>query len=164
MSAAISLRVYTGTNAGTESAAQTAIALLSVDAATDDPNSHEIAAGANSFEKWVRVKIDTSAGTTLTNFSIERTGDLADGVVIRMGVTDNPVTPTSRTSTVATTTMVAGRRYVFDATPIGATGAYSRYLVIQAQCGPQLPNISATAPSGAIEQQVFTISYQESPA
>lgn len=155
MTAATSLRVYTGTNAATESAAQTAIALLSVDAATDDPNSHRIAAGANSYEKWVRVKIDTTAGTTLANFSVERGGDLADGVVIRMGVTDNPVTPTSRTSTVATTTMVAGRRYVFDATPIGATGEYSRYLVIQEQ-------VAATAPSGAIEQQVFTIGYAES--
>ena len=36
--------------------------------------------GTNSFEKWLRVKIDAANAHTLANFWVERTGDLPDGV------------------------------------------------------------------------------------
>lgn len=150
-----SLRVYTGSGAATESAAQTAIALLSVDAATVDPNSHQVAPGTNSYEKWVRVRIDAASGKTYTNFWVERSGVLPDGVVIKMGVTDTAATPSSTTSTVATTTMADGRRYVFDASTYDVDGQHSRYLVLQEQ-------VTAAAASGAITQQDFTIGFEQS--
>jgi hypothetical protein len=155
VAAVTTLRVYTGSAAGTESGAQTAIALLSVDAATVDPNDHRITPGANSFEKWLRLKIDTAGGFEFSNFWIERSGALPEGVVIKLGVADTPSTPTSTTSTVATTTMADGRRYVFDTATLDANGDYTRYLVLQEQ-------VAATAASGAITQQDFTIGYSES--
>lgn len=154
MAVTISIRCFTGTGAGTESAAQTAIALLSVDAATDDPNSHQVTHGTNSFEKWVAVSIDTADGGSFTNFWVEVSGALPTGVVIKMGVTDTPATPTSATSLVATTTMVAGRRYTFDANTYTTNGSKSRYLVLQEQ-------VASTAAAGVIPQQKFTIGYAQ---
>ena len=148
-----SMRVYTGTNAGTQSAPQTGIALLSADSAGTDPDAAEVAAGTNSYEKWLRILIDDAEGATYTNFWIERSGDLPDGVVIKLGVTDTPATPTSATSTVATTTMADGRRYVFDANTYDESGQATRYVVLQEQ-------VASSADSGAIEQQVFTVGYQ----
>ena len=152
MAATTSLRVYTGTNAGTESAAQTAIALLSVDAATVDPAAHQVAPGTNSYEKWLRLKIDAANGATVTDFWIERSGALPAGVVIKLGVTATPATPTSTTSTVATTTMAEGRRYVFDTAALAANGDATQYLVLQEQ-------VAASAAAGAITQQDFTVGY-----
>lgn len=151
----VSLRLYTGTAAGTESGAETAIALLSVDAASDDPTAHKIAKGTNSFEKWIRLRIDNAAGASYSNFSLVRSGDLPTGVVIKMGVTDTPTTPTASTSAVATTTMVAGRRYVFDAGTYDTTGQHTRYVVLQEV-------VAATAASGNIPQQHFTAGWQQS--
>jgi hypothetical protein len=145
--ATATLRVYTGTNAGTESSAQTAIALMDIDSAVVTP--------ANSFEKWLRVKIDTAGSHTFSNFWIERSGDLPDGVVVKMGVTDNPGTPVAVTSAVATTTMADGRRYLFDANEYDADNEASRYVVLQGQ-------VASDAASGAIEQQVFTVGWQQS--
>jgi len=155
MTAVVTLRVYTGAAAGTESASQTGVALLSVDAATNDPNDHQVAKGANSYEKWLRLKIDTADSGEFSHFWIERSGVLPDGVVIKLGVTDTPSTPTSTTSTVATTTMADGRRYVFDAATLDANGDYTRYLVLQEQ-------VAATAASGVVTQQDFSIGYSES--
>ena len=154
MTASLSLRVYTGAGAATQSAAQTGIALLSVDAATNDPNDHKVAPGTNSYEKWLRLLVEDADGKSFTNFWIKRSGDLPDGVVIKMGVTDTPSTPTSTTSTVATTTMADGRRYVFDATTYSTDWDATRYVVLQEQA-------TAAANSGVIEQQVFTIGYSE---
>lgn len=156
MAATTSLRVYTGAGAGTESAAQTAIALLSVDAATVDPASHQVAPGTNSYEKWLRIRIDAANGASVSDFWIERSGALPAGVVIKLGVTATPATPTSTTSTVATTTMAEGRRYVFDTTALDTTGQHTAYVVLQEQ-------VAASAPAGAITQQAFTVGYAQTP-
>lgn len=146
------LRVYTGTNAGTQSAPQTGIALLSTDSAGTNPAAAEVAPGTNSFEKWLRV-IDDGASGAPANYWIERSGDLPVGVVIKLGMTDTPSTPTASTSAVATTTMTEGRRYFFDAAAAEIDGGFaSSYVVLQEQ-------VAADADSGAIEQQVFTIGY-----
>lgn len=148
----VSLRVYTGTNAGTESAPQTGIALLSTDSAGTNPAAAEVDPGTNSFEKWLRV-LDDSASAAPANYWIERSGDLPVGVVIKLGVTDTPATPTASTSAVATTTMAEGRRYFFDAAATEIVGGFaSSYVVLQEQ-------VAADADSGAIDQQVFTIGY-----
>lgn len=155
MAALLTLRVYTGTDAGTESAAQSGIALMDIDSAANAPTSNEIAKGSNSFEKWMRIKVDTADGGTFTNFWIERSGDLPDGVTVKMGVTDSPSTPVAATSSIATTTMADGRRYIFDTNEYAADSDTTRYVVVQAV-------VAATAASGNIEQQVFTVGYSES--
>jgi len=156
--ATATLRVYTGTNAGTESASQTGIDLISVDNAvntTQNRSDNEVAPGTNSFEKWLRIKIDTANGHTLTNFWIERDGDLPDGVVIKMGVTDTAASPTASTSTVATTTMSSGRRYIFDTNSYDANNDTTRYVVVQEQ-------VAGSASGGSIESQDFEIGWSQS--
>lgn len=148
----VSLRVYTGTAAGTESAAQTAIALLSVDAATVDPGSHQVAPGSNSYEKWLAVKVDSAAGETYSDFWVEVAGALPAGVTIKVGIAAAGATPTSATSTVAKTTLAAGRRFIFDTAVYDTAGQKTAFLVLQEQ-------VEAAAASGAIPQQAFTIGY-----
>lgn len=157
MAATITLRVYTGTGAGTESSPQTGIALLSADSASPDPDSAEVAPGTYSYEKWIRLKIDAPDGKAFTNFWIERAGDLPDGVEIRFGVTDTPATPKATASSVATKELQANRRYVFDVAVLDEAGDATRYLVIQERVG-------ADVDPGDIEQQVFTIGYTAGPA
>lgn len=155
MTASVSLRVYTGANAATESAAQTGIALLSVDAATVDPASHQVAPGANSFEKWIRLRFDTAPTVGATNFYVLAAAALPAGVSVLFGVTDTPTTPTDAKSTVATMDLTSGRRFIFDANTYAASGQHTRYLVIQEQ-------VAASAASGAIPQGTFTFGWQES--
>lgn len=151
----VSLRVCTGTNAATESAAQTGIALLSVDAATNDPGSHKVARGANSYEKWVRLAVDAADGKTYSNFWVEcGSSGLPEGVTIKVGFADAGATPTSATSTVAKTTLSAGRRYLWDDTVYDTTGDRTRFLVVQEQ-------VAATAASGAIPQGTLTFGWVE---
>jgi hypothetical protein len=150
----VSLRVYTGTGAATESSPLTAIALLSVDAATVDPNSHRVAPGSSSYEKWLAVKVDSADGTTWSDFSVTCSGALPTGVTIKVGVTATAATPTNATSLVATTTLQAGRRYTFDTSVLSTTGSKSAFLVLQEV-------VATDAASGAIPQQALTVNYAQ---
>ena len=157
MAAALTLRVYTGTDAGTESGAQTGIDLVSVDSATNSaPNraANEVVPATNSFEKWLRLRVDTAPVGAATNFWLQSDDSLPDGVTIKFGVTDTPATPTASTSTVATTTLEVGRRYIFDANSYSDVGDHTRYLVLQEQ-------VAADAASGSIDQLVPSIGWQE---
>jgi hypothetical protein len=51
--------------------------------------------------------------------------------------------------------MADGRRYLFDANEYDADNEASRYVVLQGQ-------VASDAASGAIEQQVFTVGWQQS--
>lgn len=150
----VTLRVYTGTGAATESSPQSAIALMDIDAATVDPTHNEIAVPGYSYEKWLRVKIDTPAGATFSGFWIERTGDLPDGVVIKLGIASTGATPVAIRSTVATKTMATGQQYFFDTASYDTAGDKTSYVVLQAQ-------VAAGAASGNIDQQVFTVGYSQ---
>lgn len=152
MAAAVTMRVCTGTSAGTESAAQTGIDLVSVDSADNSPSNrsdNEVAPGSNSYEKWMRLALDTANGQVVSAFWIERTGDLPDGVIIKIGTTDTPATPKATESTVAAETMHDGRRYWFDiGNDYDTDGDRTRYVVLQEQ-------VDASADDGSIETQTF---------
>lgn len=155
--ATTTLRVYTGTNAGNQSSAVTGIDLVSVDNAVNSAmnrSDNPVAPGTNSYEKWLRILVDNANDHALTDFWVERTGDLPDGVTVKMGVTDDPATPVTSTSSVATTTMVAGRRYIFDADIYAATNDATRYLVLQAQT-------TSAAQPGSIEQGDYEIGWSQ---
>lgn len=152
MTASLSMRVCTGANAGTESASAPGIAFMDIDSAAIDPDANEVAPGSNSFEKWVRLALDDADGQAVSGFWIERSGDLPDGVTVKLGTTDTPTTPTAAASTVARETMAAGRHYFFDAGAYDEDGARTRYLVLQ-------EIVAADAPSGAIDTQGFTFGW-----
>lgn len=148
----VTLREFTGANAATMSGPIAGVALMSADVASDDPSGYPVSPGSNSMEKWLAVSIDAADGTSFSNFSIEVTGDLPDGVTIRVGVADAGSTPTSATSQVAKTTLAAGRRFIWDVNTYSADGDRTRYLVLQEA-------VAATAATGAIPQQVLSFGY-----
>ncbi len=151
MTASLTLRVLTGTNAGTESAAQTAIVLVAADALSGG----DVAPGTNSYERWLRLKVDVAPANGVSNFWFQNEGELPDGVALKFGVTDTPATPIATTSTIATTDLVAGRRYIWDVNTYSEAGDTTRYLVIQEQ-------VAADADSGAIDQQTPSFGWSES--
>jgi len=161
MVAALSLRVYTGSNAGVQSAAMTGIDFISADNSTNslaNRQANPITVNTNSYEKWVRLYIDTSPANGVTNFKL-----WGDGVVqtsTTLYVTGNyttGVTPVATTSTIANaayTTYTAGNKMTWDAGSYLTIGSYTKYAVFQlavaADCGP-----------GNWTQETISYSYDE---
>ena|SRR5690242_9811276 len=127
MTATLSLRAYTGTDAGTESSAQTAISLCAADALSGG----DVAPGTRSYERWLRLRVDVPPAQGVTNFWLQNTGDLPDGVSLLFGITDTPTTPVNTPSAVATMDLQSGRRYIFDTNTYVEAGDTTRYVVIQ---------------------------------
>lgn len=147
MVASLSVRVYTGSAAGTQSSAVTGIDFISADNATNSSGnrtSFPVTVGTNSYEKWLKLYVDTAPQNAVTNFKIW--GDGAVQLSTALKFTVNYVTgqtPTTATSTVANgdfTTYTAGNKATWDATSYSATGATTRFVVFQLQvdgtCGP----------------------------
>jgi hypothetical protein len=150
MTSAISMRAYTGANAGTESAAQTSIDLCAADALSGGP----VLPGTVSFERWLRLRVDSAPAIGVANFWLMNTGDLPDGVALKFGVTDTPATPVNTVSTVATKELTSGQKFVFDAATLADVGDHSRYIVIQEV-------VDADAASGAIPAQALVWGWLE---
>jgi hypothetical protein len=87
--------------------------------------------GTVSFERWLRLRVDVAPAAGVANFWLQNTGVLPHGVSLLFGVTDAPATPVNTPSVVATKTLAAGQRYIFDAATLTAVGEHSRYIVIQ---------------------------------
>lgn len=87
MVASISARVYTGTDAATESSSVLGVNLISADNATNSlANQAEfpVIAGTNSYSKWIRLKIDTAPDNAVSNFQWWSTGEGVDGLNLRV--------------------------------------------------------------------------------
>lgn len=161
MVAALSVRVYTGSSAGTESSAVTGIDFISADNATNslaNRQANPITVGTNSYEKWLKLKVDTAPANSVSNFLIW--GDGAVQTSTTLTFTGNYVTgttPVASASTIANTTFVnftAGNKATWDATSYSATNATTRYAVFQLQVG-------ATASPGNWTQETINYSYDE---
>lgn len=142
MPATVSLRAYTGAGAATESAALTTVALCAADALTGG----DVAPGTASFERWLRLKVDTAPVAGVANFWVMNTGVLPAGVVLKFGVTDTPATPVNTASAIATKELTSGQKFIFDAQTLSAANSHSRYIVIQEV-------VAITAATGAIPAQ-----------
>jgi hypothetical protein len=121
---------------------------MDIDSATIDPDAHDVSPGTNSYEKWLRLAVDDTGGQTVSGFWVERTGDLPEGVTIKLGIAASGSTPVATASTIATMTMAAGRRYWFDTAAYDTTNDRTGFLVLQEQ-------VAITAPSGQIDTQAF---------
>lgn len=150
MTASLSLRVYTGTNAGTESSGQTAITLTD----TDSLGSGSVDPGSYSYERWLRLRVDSAPVNGVANFWLQNEGVLPADVILRFGVTDTPSTPVATVSTIATMELTPGRKFIFDTNTYSATGEHTRYIVLQAQA-------LATADSGPLPQLTPSFGWSE---
>jgi len=160
MAASLSLRVYTGAGA-TESAVVTGIDLESADNATNtlaNRQANPITVATNSYEKWLKLKIDTAPANGVTNFKIW--GDGAVDTSTTLAFTSQYVT-FQQASTVTTTignanftTYTAGNKATWDTVSYSATNATTKFVLFQLQ-------VAATANPGNWTQETISYSYDE---
>src|SRR5512146_2796714 len=122
MAASLSLRVYTGASAGTESAVVTGIDLESADNATNslaNRQANPITVNTNSYEKWLKMKVDTAPANSVSNFKAWGDGTVMTSTTLMWtGNWTTGTTPTNATSTIANTTFTnftAGNKMTWDA-------------------------------------------------
>lgn len=168
MAAVLSVRVYTGTNAGTESAAQTGISFLSIDSAATDATTRQnnpVLAGTASFEKHLRLKVDTSPAVSVDNFLWWTDGSGQANVNLRAkegigtggatpGSGDSTPTATAMTSDIDAYTRTSGAKGTWDSASYVTQNHVTKALLLQLQ-----PTGSASP--GAWTQETINFSYDE---
>ena len=161
MAAGLTIRAYTGATAATQSAAVTGIDFVSADNATNslaNRQANPISVGTASYEKWLKLYIDTAPANAVTNFKIWGDGAVQTSTVLYFTANyitgTTPVATTSSVANGAFTTYTAGNKATWDATSYTATGSMTRFTVFQlavgADCGP-----------GNWTQETISYSYDE---
>lgn len=160
MAATISLRVYTSTGP-TESSAQTGADLISADNATNtlgNRQANPITVGTNSYEKWLKLKVDAAPANAVTNFKIWGDGAVMTSTTLKFTaafVTYQQGSTVS--STIANTTFTnftSGNKATWDSASYSATNATTKFVVFQLQ-------VDATAGPGNWTQETVSYSYDE---
>jgi hypothetical protein len=168
MAASLSVRVYTGTNAATESAAVTGISFLSIDSAANDVTTRQnnpVQAGTASFEKHIRLKIDTAPAVSVSNFKWWTDGSGTTNVALRAkeqvgtggaspGSGDTTPTNTPMTGDIDAYTRTSSAKGTWDSGSYSTAGHVTKALILQLQ-----PNASASP--GAWPQETINFSYDE---
>jgi hypothetical protein len=160
MAASLSLRVYT-TGGQTESATKTGIDLISADNDTNslaNRQANPITVGTNSYEKWLKLKVDTAPANGVTNFKIW--GDGAVDASTTLKFTSNYVTYQQGTTAASTvgnavfTTYTANNKATWDTASYSATNATTRFVLFQL-------TVDSTANPGNWTQETISYSYDE---
>jgi hypothetical protein len=161
MAAGITVRVYTSTNAGTESGIQTGISFLSSDSAnttTTDRQNFPITVGTRSYEKWLKLHVTTAPANNVANFKIW--GDGAVQVSTTLYFTGNyatGTTPTFGTSSIANVnfnTYTSANKGTWDPGTYSVTNATTRFAVFQLA-------VDADSQPGNWTQETISYSYDE---
>jgi hypothetical protein len=160
MTATVTIRVYTSTDAGTMSAAQTGIDLISADNATNSTTNRQtypITAGTRSYEKWIKARVDVAPDNGVSNFKLWGDGGVQSSTVLYVGTTATGVTPTNGTSTVATnawTNYTSSAKATWYNTTLTGIGSTTDYAVFQLK-------VNADAAAGNWTQETVNYSYDE---
>jgi hypothetical protein len=161
MAASLSVRVYTGTDAGTESAAVTGVDFISADNATNslaNRQANPINVGTVSYEKWLKLKVDTAPANGVTAFKVWGDGAVMTSTELFFtGQRITGVTPVNTTSSIANANFegfTAGNKANWDTNSYTATNATTQYSVWQLQ-------VDATAGPGNWTQETINYSYDE---
>jgi hypothetical protein len=161
VAASISVRVCTGTDAGTESTAVTGIDHISADNAINslaNRQDYPLSVGSRAFEKWVRLHIDVAPANNVSNFQAWGTGTVDEHTTLYCkGEVATGATPTASVSTVATldwTDYTAAAKLQWDDGTYTAINDVTEWLVFQLAIG-------ASAVPGGIAQHVYSYSYDE---
>jgi hypothetical protein len=161
MAAGLTVRVYTSTNAATESSAVTGIDFESADNATNslaNRQANPINVGSQSYEKWLKLKVDTAPANGVTAFKIW--GDGAVDTSTTLYFTGEYVTGTTPVATVSTiadtdfTGFTAGNKADWDTGSYSATNATTEYVVFQLA-------VDSSAGPGNWTQETINYSYDE---
>jgi hypothetical protein len=115
------------------------------------PTTYPIAAGANSYEKWIRGKFTTY--TSVTNLRFWKSaGTYVTGEDVHAAVNASFATPVATTSSVATVTVQTTEGTALAPTAPGASPDYSGYITMQLQT-------TGSTPPGAVNTKTFTLKY-----
>ena len=160
MAASLSLRVYTG-GAATESAAQTGIDLISADNATNslaNRQTNPITVGTRSYEKFVKLKIDTKPANAVDNFQIWCDGAVDTSPTLYFTTNyvtySTPIATTSAAANVSMVTYTSGNKATWDAGPYSNTNDTTRFTVFQLK-------VDSDAGPGNWTQETISYSYDE---
>lgn len=168
MPATVELRVYTSTNAATESGVVTGIDFISADNATNSLGNRQanpVTVGTNSFEKHLRLKWTVAPANALTNFKFWTDGTGQANVALRAklavgtggaspGTGDTTPTATSMTGDADGYSYTSGAKGTWDAASYSTVNHVSKAMLLQLQ-----PNASAT--QGNWTQETLSYSYDE---
>lgn len=160
MAATVTIRVYTGASAGTESGAVSGIDLISADNATNSTanrQAYPITAGDRSYEKWIKARVDVAPDNYVNNFQLWGDGAVQQSTSLYVGKTAAGVTPTSGDSSVATndwTSYLTGSRFAWHATNMTGVGSTTDFAVFQL-------DTLASAAAGNWTQETINYSYDE---
>lgn len=126
----------------------------SVDTPNIVPATNPIAAGNNSFEKWIRGKFSGSY-TSIANLRFWKSvGAYVTGEAIKAAVNATYATPTASTSAVATVDVPVVEGSALAPTAPGASPSYSAYITLQLQT-------TGSTPPGAVNTKTFNLKYDE---
>lgn len=147
MVASLSLRVQTGSSPGTKSSAVTGVDLISADNATNslaNRQANPLTVGTRSYEKYLRLEIDTAPANAVSNFLVWGDGSVAANTTLYFkGEVASYATPTNATSSVATedfTDYDSGNKAQWDDGSYDTIGDLTEYIVFQlAVGGPASP-------------------------
>lgn len=161
MAASLTVRVYTSTNAGTESGAVTGIDLISADNATNtlaNRQANPITVGTVSYEKWIKLHVTTAPANGVTNFKIWGDGAVSTSTTLMFTANySTGTTPVNTTSSIANTTFTnftSANKATWDTASYSATNATTKYAVFQLQ-------VDSTANPGNWGQETISYSYDE---
>jgi len=160
MAATVTIRVYTGASAAVESAAVSGVDLISADNATNSlPNrqAYPITAGDQSYEKWVKARVDAAPDNYVNNFQLWGDGAVQSSTTLYVGKTASGVTPTNSDSSVATnnwTSYLTGSRFAWHATNMTGIGSTTDYAVFQL-------DVDSDAAAGNWTQETINYSFDE---
>jgi hypothetical protein len=139
----------------------TGIDFISADNATNslaNRQANPITVNTNSFEKWLKLKVDTAPANAVANFKIWGDGAVMTSTTLKWtGAYITGTTPTTGSSTIASTTFVnftAGNKGTWDAGSYSATNATTQYSVFQLQ-------VASDAGPGNWTQETISYSYDE---
>ena len=168
MAATVSLRVYTGTNAATESSAVTGIDFISADNATNslaNRQANPVTVGTNSFSKHLRLKIDSGIINSVGNVKFWTDGTGQSNVALRAklaqgtggaspGTGGTTPSATSLSGDADAYTYTSGAKGTWDSSSYTTNTHVTKEMQLQLQ-----PNGSAAA--GNWTQETLNYSYDE---
>lgn len=160
MAASLTLRVYTSTGP-TESSAVTGIDLISADNATNslaNRQANPITVATNSYEKWLKLKVDTAPANGVTNFKVWGDGAVQTSTTLKF--TGSYVTyqqGTTAATTIANTTFTnftSGNKATWDSASYSTTNATTKFIIYQLQ-------VASDAAAGNWTQETVSYSFDE---
>jgi len=126
----------------------------SVDSPNITPATDPVAAGDNSFEKWIRGHYSGSF-TSIANLRFWKSaGAFVTGEDIKASVDDTYAQPVSTTSVLATVTIPTTEGSALNPAAPSGNPDFSGYITMQLQT-------TVATPPGAVNQKTFTLKYDE---